>query len=65
MSDPAVGARQLLHFILRQVGVQIDGGVETTLNASGLDARLLASVQSIPLQEQVGRMMRWSNSPVS
>jgi D-alanyl-D-alanine carboxypeptidase/D-alanyl-D-alanine-endopeptidase (penicillin-binding protein 4) len=65
MSDPAVGAGQLLHSILRQAGVQVDGGVETTLNATGLDARLLAKVESIPLQEQVGRMMRWSNNYIA
>jgi D-alanyl-D-alanine carboxypeptidase/D-alanyl-D-alanine-endopeptidase (penicillin-binding protein 4) len=65
MSDPAVGAGQLLRSILLQAGMQVEGAVETTLNATGLDARLLAKVESIPLQEQVGRMMRWSNNYIA
>lgn len=65
MSDPAAGAGQLLRAILTQVGVQVDGGVETTLRAQSGASRLLAKVESIPLQEQVGRMMRWSNNYIA
>lgn len=65
MSDPAAGAGLLLRSILMQTGVAVTGGVETTLRATGQDARLLAKVESIPLQEQVGRMMRWSNNYIA
>lgn len=65
MSDPPVGTGLLLRSILGQAGVTVDGGVETTLRAMGQDAWLVARVESIPLQEQVGRMMRWSNNYIA
>src|SRR5690606_31325018 len=65
MSDPPAGTGLLLRSILGQAGVQMEGGVETTLRAVGQDAWLLAKVESIPLQEQVGRMMRWSNNYIA
>jgi D-alanyl-D-alanine carboxypeptidase/D-alanyl-D-alanine-endopeptidase (penicillin-binding protein 4) len=65
MSDPAAGAGALLRSILIQAGVQVEGGVETALRADASAARLLARVESIPLQEQVGRMMRWSNNYIA
>ena len=65
MSDPAAGTGQLLRSILAQVGVVVDGGVETTLRADAQAGRVLARVESIPLQEQVGRMMRWSNNYIA
>jgi D-alanyl-D-alanine carboxypeptidase/D-alanyl-D-alanine-endopeptidase (penicillin-binding protein 4) len=45
--------------------VVVDGGVETTLRADAQAGRVLARVESIPLQEQVGRMMRWSNNYIA
>jgi D-alanyl-D-alanine carboxypeptidase/D-alanyl-D-alanine-endopeptidase (penicillin-binding protein 4) len=65
MSDPAAGAGALLRSILIQAGVQVEGNVDTTLHADAGAARLLARVESIPLQEQVGRMMRWSNNYIA
>jgi D-alanyl-D-alanine carboxypeptidase/D-alanyl-D-alanine-endopeptidase (penicillin-binding protein 4) len=65
MSDPAAGTGLLLRSILIQAGVQVDGGAETTLRADATAAHLLARVDSIPLQEQVGRMMRWSNNYIA
>lgn len=65
MSDPPAGTGLLLRSILGQAGVQMDGEVETTLRATGQDAWLVARVESIPLQEQVGRMMRWSNNYIA
>jgi D-alanyl-D-alanine carboxypeptidase/D-alanyl-D-alanine-endopeptidase (penicillin-binding protein 4) len=65
MSDPAAGTGMLLRSILAQAGVQVDGKVETTLRAETVAVRLLARVESIPLQEQVGRMMRWSNNYIA
>ncbi len=65
MSDPAAGTGQLLRSILMQAGVAVDGGVETTLRADATAGRVLARVESLPLQEQVGRMMRWSNNYIA
>ncbi|MBK7116454.1 MAG: D-alanyl-D-alanine carboxypeptidase/D-alanyl-D-alanine-endopeptidase [Proteobacteria bacterium] len=64
MSDPALGAGQILRGILLQTGVNIAGGVETTL-AVPAASQVLASVDSVPLQEQLGRMMRWSNNYIA
>jgi D-alanyl-D-alanine carboxypeptidase/D-alanyl-D-alanine-endopeptidase (penicillin-binding protein 4) len=64
MSDPALGAGQILRGILLQTGVIVAGGVETTLSVAGA-TRVLASVESVPLQEQLERMMRWSNNYIA
>jgi len=64
MSDPALGAGQILRSILLQTGVSVGGGVETTLSVAGA-TRVLASVESVPLQEQLDRMMRWSNNYIA
>jgi serine-type D-Ala-D-Ala carboxypeptidase/endopeptidase (penicillin-binding protein 4) len=63
MSDPAAGAGQILRSILRQAGISVEGGVETTGAATA--PRLLAKVDGLLLQEQVGRMMRWSNNYIA
>ncbi len=66
MSDPAAGTGLILRSILRQTGIAVDGNVETTVRASAEATRqLLASVDGLPLQEQVGRMMRWSNNYIA
>ncbi|MET0279756.1 MAG: D-alanyl-D-alanine carboxypeptidase/D-alanyl-D-alanine-endopeptidase [Steroidobacteraceae bacterium] len=64
MSDPAAGAGLILRSILQQTGVVIDGGVDTAVQATSAP-RLLASVDGLLLQEQVGRMMRWSNNYIA
>ncbi|MEJ0100573.1 MAG: D-alanyl-D-alanine carboxypeptidase/D-alanyl-D-alanine-endopeptidase [Pseudomonadota bacterium] len=64
MSDPAAGTGQLLRSILLQTGVVVDGGVETTI-VVGNAPQLLARVDGLLLQEQVGRMMRWSNNYIA
>jgi D-alanyl-D-alanine carboxypeptidase/D-alanyl-D-alanine-endopeptidase (penicillin-binding protein 4) len=64
MSDPAAGTGQLLRSILAQTGIAVDGGVETTVTAQGAPY-LLARVDGLLLQEQVGRMMRWSNNYIA
>jgi D-alanyl-D-alanine carboxypeptidase/D-alanyl-D-alanine-endopeptidase (penicillin-binding protein 4) len=64
MSDPAAGAGQILRSILLQTGISIDGAVETTLAAPDA-TQVLAHVDGLPLQEQVGRMMRWSNNYIA
>jgi D-alanyl-D-alanine carboxypeptidase/D-alanyl-D-alanine-endopeptidase (penicillin-binding protein 4) len=64
MSDPAAGAGQILRSILLQTGVIVDGDVETTVDA-GATPQLLAKVDGLLLQEQIGRMMRWSNNYIA
>lgn len=65
MSDPAAGAGLLLHSILRQTGVTVEGEVETIIGGAAGTGVLLARVEGLPLQEQVGRMMRWSNNYIA
>lgn len=65
MSDPAAGAGQILHSILRQTGIPVEGGVETAVRAPGNPEQVLARIEGLPLQEQVGRMMRWSNNYIA
>jgi serine-type D-Ala-D-Ala carboxypeptidase/endopeptidase (penicillin-binding protein 4) len=65
MSDPAAGTGQILRSILRQTGVRIDGGVETAAHADARATQLLAAVNGLPLQEQLGRMMRYSNNYIA
>jgi D-alanyl-D-alanine carboxypeptidase/D-alanyl-D-alanine-endopeptidase (penicillin-binding protein 4) len=64
MSDPAAGTGLILRSILLQTGIVVDGGVETTIVA-GAAPQLLAKVDGLLLQEQVGRMMRWSNNYIA
>ncbi len=64
MSDPAAGAGQILRSILLQTGVLVDGSVETTSSADA-SPLLLARVDGLLLQEQIGRMMRWSNNYIA
>jgi D-alanyl-D-alanine carboxypeptidase/D-alanyl-D-alanine-endopeptidase (penicillin-binding protein 4) len=65
MSDPAAGAGIILRSILRQTGVAVDGMVETTAMPIAQAGQLLASVDGLPLQEQIGRMMRYSNNYIA
>ena len=65
MSDPAAGAGIILRSILRQTGVTVDGAVETTALPVAQASVLLASVDGLPLQEQIGRMMRYSNNYIA
>lgn len=65
MSDPAAGAGLILRSILRQTGVTVAGNVETTAQAVAGAGQLLARVDGLPLQEQVGRMMRYSNNYIA
>jgi D-alanyl-D-alanine carboxypeptidase/D-alanyl-D-alanine-endopeptidase (penicillin-binding protein 4) len=64
MSDPALGTGQILRGILQQTGVDIGAGVETQLAVPGA-TQLLASVEGLLLQEQLDRMMRWSNNYIA
>jgi D-alanyl-D-alanine carboxypeptidase/D-alanyl-D-alanine-endopeptidase (penicillin-binding protein 4) len=65
MSDPAAGAGLILRSILRQTGVTVEGAVETTALPVAQANQLLARVEGLPLQEQVGRMMRYSSNYIA
>ncbi|MEO6185270.1 MAG: D-alanyl-D-alanine carboxypeptidase/D-alanyl-D-alanine-endopeptidase [Steroidobacteraceae bacterium] len=65
MSDPAAGAGIILRSILRQTGVAVDGAVETTALPVAQANQLLASVDGLPVQEQIVRMMRYSNNYIA
>jgi serine-type D-Ala-D-Ala carboxypeptidase/endopeptidase (penicillin-binding protein 4) len=65
MSDPAAGAGLILRSILLQTGVAVDGGVETAVQSTVLASHVLARVDGLLLQEQVNRMMRWSNNYIA
>jgi D-alanyl-D-alanine carboxypeptidase/D-alanyl-D-alanine-endopeptidase (penicillin-binding protein 4) len=54
----------LLRSILLQTGVNVSGGVETALQIPAA-VQVLAQVEGLPLQEQIGRMMRWSNNYIA
>jgi D-alanyl-D-alanine carboxypeptidase/D-alanyl-D-alanine-endopeptidase (penicillin-binding protein 4) len=65
MSDPAAGAGLILRSILLQTGVIVQGGVETTVLPVATAQRVIAKVDGLLLQEQVSRMMRWSNNYIA
>jgi serine-type D-Ala-D-Ala carboxypeptidase/endopeptidase (penicillin-binding protein 4) len=62
MSDPARGAGLLLAETLREIGIRIDGPVVVRADSLPTDARDLAAVAGLPLNEQIGRMLRYSNN---
>ncbi len=65
MSDPAAGAGLILRSILRQTGVA--GGWRRGNHRAGGESRSACwrKVDGLLLQEQVGRMMRWSNNYIA
>jgi serine-type D-Ala-D-Ala carboxypeptidase/endopeptidase (penicillin-binding protein 4) len=65
MSDPAAGTGMLLRSVLMQLGISIAGKTEVTPGVVGNATQLLASVEGLQLQEQVGRMMRYSNNYIA
>lgn len=65
MSDPAAGAGLLFRSILRQTGVSFEGEVETTAQPVTRASQLLGRVEGLLLQEQIGRMMRWSSNYIA
>lgn len=64
MSDPSLGAGQLLRETLRALGIRVTGsvGVSSDKPAIGIE---LASHDSVALKEQLGRMLRHSNNFVA
>lgn len=62
MSDPSRGAGLLLAETLREIGVRLDGPVVVRAAPPPSGARVLAAVNGLPLDEQIGRMLRFSNN---
>ncbi|HEY1899606.1 MAG TPA: D-alanyl-D-alanine carboxypeptidase/D-alanyl-D-alanine-endopeptidase [Steroidobacteraceae bacterium] len=65
MSDPVRGSGLLLKEMLREVGVSIDGEVVVASTPPPLTARELAQTEGLPLGEQLGRMLRYSNNYIA
>jgi serine-type D-Ala-D-Ala carboxypeptidase/endopeptidase (penicillin-binding protein 4) len=64
MSDPAVGTGLLLRSVLMQLGIAVAGKTEAVPGVVA-NAELLATTEGLQLQEQVGRMMRYSNNYIA
>jgi len=65
MADPAGGTGQLLWQMLAELGVRVNGKIYLSAEALPANAWRLASVQGLPLREQLARMMRFSNNYIA
>ena len=65
MSDPVRGSGLLLKEMLREIGLRIDGEVVLGITASAPTFRVLADTQGLALNEQLGRMLRYSNNYIA
>ncbi len=65
MSDPALGAGLLLRQVLDELGVKVEGAVSVSYDAMPATAYTLGSTDSLPLREQIGRLLRYSNNYIS
>jgi D-alanyl-D-alanine carboxypeptidase/D-alanyl-D-alanine-endopeptidase (penicillin-binding protein 4) len=66
MSDPVRGAGLLFKQLLREAGIAVTGEVVTGLDAPPpATLRALGDVEGLPLGEQLGRMLRFSNNYIA
>jgi D-alanyl-D-alanine carboxypeptidase/D-alanyl-D-alanine-endopeptidase (penicillin-binding protein 4) len=65
MSNPLVGAGLLLKETLREIGVQVAGQVVVRASRPPPDSYPLGDVTGLSLQEQLGRMLRFSNNYIA
>ncbi|HSW15382.1 MAG TPA: D-alanyl-D-alanine carboxypeptidase/D-alanyl-D-alanine-endopeptidase [Solimonas sp.] len=65
MANPELGAGLLLRQVLAELGVQVGGRVLLIDERPPATARQLATVQGLPLREQLTRMMRYSNNYIA
>ncbi len=65
MSDPAIGTALLLRSVLMQLGISVSGKTEAVAGSVAGATELLASTAGLQLQEQIGRMMRYSNNYIA
>jgi D-alanyl-D-alanine carboxypeptidase/D-alanyl-D-alanine-endopeptidase (penicillin-binding protein 4) len=65
MSDPVRGSGLLLKEMLREIGLRVDGEVVLETTAPAPTFRVLADTQGLALNEQLGRMLRYSNNYIA
>lgn len=65
MSDPALGAGLLLREVLQEIGVTATGDVVVDYAAVPRGARVVGQTDSLPLREQIARLLRYSNNYIS
>ncbi|HEY4342477.1 MAG TPA: D-alanyl-D-alanine carboxypeptidase/D-alanyl-D-alanine-endopeptidase [Steroidobacteraceae bacterium] len=65
MADPVRGAGLLFKEMLRELGVTVTGEVVAGAEAPPATAHALADVEGLPLGEQLGRMLRFSNNYIA
>lgn len=65
MSDPALGAAQLLRQMLIELGVRIQGDASVRHGLPPTAGLPLAKTRSLALREQLGRMLRYSNNYIA
>lgn len=65
MSDPSLATGQLLREMLLQLGVRMPTAVVVSSAPLAPPAVKLAEVEGLQLEEQVGRMMRYSNNYIA
>jgi D-alanyl-D-alanine carboxypeptidase (penicillin-binding protein 4) len=65
MSDPARGAGLLLQEMLNEAGINVNGAVVIGKGGLPSPATTLASIATLSLREQLGRMLRYSNNYIA
>jgi D-alanyl-D-alanine carboxypeptidase/D-alanyl-D-alanine-endopeptidase (penicillin-binding protein 4) len=65
MSNPLVGVGLLLKETLREIGVQVAGPVVVRASQPPPGSYALGDVEGLTLQEQLGRMLRFSNNYIA
>ena len=65
MSNPSLGVGLLLKETLREIGVAVAGPVVVRASRPPAASYALGSVEGLTLQEQLGRMLRFSNNYIA
>jgi D-alanyl-D-alanine carboxypeptidase/D-alanyl-D-alanine-endopeptidase (penicillin-binding protein 4) len=65
MSNPSLGAGQLLRETLREIGVEVAGPVVVRASQPPRGSYVLGDVEGLSLREQLGRMLRFSNNYIA
>ncbi|MEJ0035154.1 MAG: D-alanyl-D-alanine carboxypeptidase/D-alanyl-D-alanine-endopeptidase [Gammaproteobacteria bacterium] len=65
MSDPATGVGLLMAQMLKEIGVGVGGSVVVQSGSAVGQATELAQIEGLTLQEQLGRMLRFSNNYIA
>jgi D-alanyl-D-alanine carboxypeptidase/D-alanyl-D-alanine-endopeptidase (penicillin-binding protein 4) len=65
MSNPAQGVGLLFIEILHEIGIKIEGPLQTEARALPEKTYVLAEIEGLSLREQLGRMLRFSNNYIA